>query len=503
MHFFSFTAGLTSLACLFAVFILRKVSTSTTKRECQPPPTLPSLDPFFGLDSVFHILRSFKENRRNLSMQEQLDLYGLTFRSNLYGRTKLFTAEPRNLQTIFSTKFASFGVEPIRLFEFAPFIGKGIMTTDGLFWAHSRSLLRSTFNKTQISKLSAFDVHVTRLIDLIPKDGTTVDLQPLFARLALDSSTEFLFGESVESLTSHSTLDAQEFLSAYSYGQAGVGRRLHLPKWNLFTRDPKFWKSCRIARKFVEKHVDQALFRRATSIDKEEDQIILVYELAKETDDREDIRNQLLNVFLPAHDAVAVSLTNIFFNLARHPNVWAKLRQEVLDIGSTEITFGVLKSLKYLQRVISETMRLYPVIGSTARVALHDTILPTGGGSSRTSPIFVKKGDIISTSFYALHRLNYIYGDSANEFDPDRWVTLRVDHWGYLPFGGGPRICPGQQLALTEIAYAIVRILQTFREIENKDPTWDFVESYKITTESKNGAKVVLIPAMNQSSLSD
>ena len=458
---------------------------------CQPPPSTPSKDPFLGLDSVYRMLRSVKENRRNLSLKEQLDLYGYTFQSNLFGKIEVFTAEPQNLRTIFAADFKSFGVEPMRLFVFGPLLGEGVMTTDGASWAHSRALLQPVFSRTQITDCSAFEIHVTRLIDQLPRDGSTVDLQPLFAKLALDSSSEFLFGESLKLLSATPTSGAETFWHSYGYAQRGVGRRLQLPRWNVFTRDTKFWDSCAAARKFVEQYVDKALSRHP---EKESDRASLAYGLSKITKDRNKIRNQLLNVFLPAHDAIAVLLTNVFFNLARHPDVWSRLREEILDLGHDELTFERVKALTFLQYVIKETLRLFPTVGSVGRVALRDTTIPTGGGGSGTSSILVRKGDSVRTSFYALHRRKDLYGEDAELFDPKRWAKLDPPRWSYLPFGGGPRVCPGQHLGVAETSYAIVRILQTFQGIENRDPVDEFVENYKITTESKNGAKVCLIP---------
>ena len=433
-----------------------------------------------------------------MSMKEQVDTYGHTFQSRPYGTTKIFTIEPRNLQTVFATNFESFGVQPLRLFPFGPFIGKGILTTDGAFWEHSRALVRPTFARAQIANLSSLEVHVSRMIDLIPKDGSTVDLQPLFARLALDSSTEFLFGESVNSSCAESTTHAKNFLAAYHYGQAGIGRRMQLPQWNILTRDRRFWASCQTARNFVDSHVAKALAETASTNFEKSGRYILAHELARETNDRIDIRNQLLNIFLPAHEASAVALTNLFFNLARHPRVWAKLRQEVLTFApaNESLTFERLKSLKYLQQVLSETQRLHPSIGTTTRIALRDAVLPTGGGGSGSAPIFVQKGHTVTTSFYALHRRKDIFGPDADTFRPERWEDgFRPPHWAYLPFGGGPRVCPGQQLATTETAYTLVRMLREFRAVENRDPVEEFVEEWKITTESANGAKVALVPA--------
>ncbi|MCJ1311316.1 hypothetical protein MMC25_004987 [Agyrium rufum] len=461
---------------------------------CQPPPSLPQRDPIFGLDIVIQIFRHIEQRSRSLSMKEQFDKYGRTYQTKLYGRARLFSIDSPNLQAIFSTNFKDWGLEPLRLFVFEPFVGPGIMTTDGPRWEHARAMVKPIFARAQIADLSAYEVHLQRFMNLIPKDGSTVDLQPLFAKLALDSSTEFLFGESVHSLSPDSTLDARSFLESYNYGMRGVGKRMQLPKWNFLTRDPKFWRSCQTARSFVGAYVDRALqadiVQSRTEKKTTDGRYVLLNELVKVNKDRADILNQLLNIFMPAHDAAAIALTNIFFNLARHQEVWNRLRAEILGIGSAELTFERLKSLKYLQYVINETFRRYPAIGTTSRAAVRDTVLPTGGGPSGTSPIFLRKGDALTTSFYALHQRKDIYGEDADLFRPERWETLRPPPWTYMPFGGGLRVCPGQQLALTEIAYTIVRIVQTFPRIENRDPVLEFVEQYRIGTESKNGAKV-------------
>lgn len=203
-----------------------------------------------------------------------------------------------------------------------------------------------------------------------------------------------------------------------------------------------------------------------------------------------------------AHDATAVALTNIFFHLSRHPLVYAALRREILALGPYQTwTFERLKACKYLQAITNETFRLNPSIGQMNRIALRDTVLPTGGGRDGTSPVFVKKGTIFATSFYALHRLPHLWGPDPGVWRPERWLqkggeeSVKVGHWTFLPFGGGPRICIGMQLALTEVGYAVGRMVERYERVECRDPVWDFVEEWKLTTVSRNGAKVRLMPA--------
>jgi cytochrome P450 len=120
-------------------------------------------------------------------------------------------------------------------------------------------------------------------------------------------------------------------------------------------------------------------------------------------------------------------------------------------------------------------------------------VLPKGGGPDGQSPIFVEKGTVVSYSTYILHRRTDYYGDDAGEFKPERWETLRPG-WEYLPFNGGPRICVGQQYALTEAMYTTTRILQEFERMESRD-AGPWAENLSLTLCSKHGTKVGMYAA--------
>lgn len=128
---------------------------------------------------------------------------------------------------------------------------------------------------------------------------------------------------------------------------------------------------------------------------------------------------------------------------------------------------------------------------------MNDTVLPHGGGANGKLPVFVPRGSIVMYSVYSMHRRTDIYGSDALEFKPERWAPDAVNGplrpgWGFLPFNGGPRICVGQQYALTEASYTIVRLLQTFGEIEARDDgAWE--EGYGLTLCSGRGTKVGLV----------
>ena len=93
-----------------------------------------------------------------------------------------------------------------------------------------------------------------------------------------------------------------------------------------------------------------------------------------------------------------------------------------------------------------------------------------------------------------MHRRKDYYGADANEYRPERWAdpTFRPG-WAYIPFSGGPRICVGQQFALTEAGYTIVRMMQKYKAVEKRDNT-PYQECVRITLSLNNGVKVGLVP---------
>lgn len=125
------------------------------------------------------------------------------------------------------------------------------------------------------------------------------------------------------------------------------------------------------------------------------------------------------------------------------------------------------------------------------RIALKDTILPTGGGPTGTSPIFIPSGTNFDTSWYNLHRLPLIWGLDAAEFKPERWEHFKPGPWQYVPFGGGPRGCLGRTKALTEASYVIVRILREFNNIESRDDR-DWTGQVQLTAKNVHGCKIAL-----------
>jgi cytochrome P450 len=126
-----------------------------------------------------------------------------THRQYILGQTQYFTCDPKNVQAILATQFQDFDLGPARRGNMIATLGDGIFVQDGKAWEHSRAMLRPNFVRDQVSDLDLEERHVQNLMNLlkIGPGGWTAetDIQTLFFRLTIDSATEFLFGESVDS----------------------------------------------------------------------------------------------------------------------------------------------------------------------------------------------------------------------------------------------------------------------------------------------------------------
>jgi cytochrome P450 len=206
-------------------------------------------------------------------------------------------------------------------------------------------------------------------------------------------------------------------------------------------------------------------------------QYVFIDALVRETRDKKALRDQCLNVLLAGRDTTACCLTWTLRLLARHQSVLEKLRAEVefiVGLGDTapQPTREQLKKMKYLDLVLKEVLRLYPSVPVNSRAAIKTTTLPLGGGPDGQSPILVRKGEAVGYCVYGMHRRKDFYGENAMLFVPERWEdgTLAKEiGYGYLPFNGGPRVCLGQDFALLEAGYTVVRIIQRFPYISVPD----------------------------------
>jgi cytochrome P450 len=488
LPFLILAAASVSILIIRHYYLIYRHKRAAVEAGCKSPLVRHSQVPF-GFDFLYKLLQADKNNTLPRHIEEvwrELDCPG-TWTQGFLGSWNIITNEPANIKAVLATQFADFDLGPQRKGCFAPLFANGIFSDDGPRWEHSRALLRPQFARDQITNIDALEVHVQNLMGLLlvgdSRWTAQTDLSQMFFRLTLDSSTEFLFGQSANSQLGESSLHTKglewsNFGPAWDRATNQVAVRFRLNDlfwaWN-----PKSMRdACKEVHQFADHFIDRALsIHNEKSSDPEsasKQQYVFLNELAKATQDKIELRDQCLNVLLAGRDTTAGLLGWIFYLLARHPTIYAKLRQAVLnDFGPytnpQNMDFTGLKACSYLQHVLSETLRLYPSVPFNSRRATKDTVIPLGGGPDQLSPVFIPKGTEVNYNVHVMHRRPDIWGPDALDFKPERWLNRKAG-WEFLPFNGGPRICLGQQFALTTAGYTVARLVQRFDRITDLVP---------------------------------
>jgi cytochrome P450 len=355
-------------------------------------------------------------------------------------------------------------------------MGSGIFTQDGAAWKHSRALLRPQFTSNRYQNFEEIKKCVENLLQQVPPDGV-VDLQPPFFKLTFDTTTFLLFGETMSSLASNEVAGQEsQFSKAFNLGQEYLSHRGRLGPFYYLCNPPEFKKACKTSHAFVDAAVQRALDaseKKDGDPSESTKQYVFIDALVLETRDKKALRDQCLNVLLAGRDTTACCLVWTLRLLARHQNVMDRLRKEIESItglgkDAPQPTREQLKKMRYLDLVLKEVLRLYPSVPINSRAALKTTTLPVGGGPDGQSPILIRKGEAVGYCVYAMHRRKDLYGEDAMQFIPERWEDGKLSKeigYGYLPFNGGPRVCLGQDFALLEAGYTVVRIIQQFPHV--------------------------------------
>lgn len=200
-----------------------------------------------------------------------------------------------------------------------------------------------------------------------------------------------------------------------------------------------------------------------------------------------ELRDEVVTIFVAGHETTAVAMTWVWYLLSQHPLHEARLHAE-LDrvLGGRTPTAADVPDLPYARMVIEEAMRLYPPApGISIRRAVEADVI-CGTRIPKTTAVAIMP--------WILHRHRTLW-DNPERFDPERFSPERSaarPRFAYLPFGGGPRICIGMQLALTETIVLLAAIAQRYRlrlapgEIVELAP--------KVTLKARGGLRMVLEP---------
>lgn len=231
----------------------------------------------------------------------------------------------------------------------------------------------------------------------------------------------------------------------------------------------------RVVNDFVHGFIERALRLTPEELEAKDKDYTFLHELVRFSRDPQVLRDQIVAVLLAGRDTTAGTLSWAIYELARHPVAVARLRTEILEtVGPSQgPTYEQLKNMPYLKAVLNETLRLYPAVPFNMRTALVDTTLPRGGGPDGSKPLPVLEGTPIGYSPMVMQRRPDLYPPVSDSFadpsifSPERWANWHPRPHDYIPFNSGPRICVGQQFALTEMGYVMCCLFQRFARVES------------------------------------
>ncbi|KAL6830448.1 cytochrome P450 [Trichoderma afarasin] len=382
----------------------------------------------------------------------------------------LITRDPEQIKAILATNISSFGHGPMWHKLWRPFLGDGIFAVDGQLWHDSRAMIKPMFVRDRLRNLAIFDTCTNKLLTKIPSAGVTVDLKDLFYRWSMDTTTEFLLGENVNSLD----FPDNDVLNAMH-----VAQRIQM---FIFVLNPiaplipkgDYHRAIRKIEEFIEPAIARTLAipqARLEELSKLDMEFSFLHSIARYTRDPKVIRDQIMSVLLAGRDTTAATMSWAMYELANYPKLWARLRREVLnELGSHGTpTYEALKDLTYVKNILNETLRLHPAAPLNMRSVLETTTIP---GRPGEPGVVLLKGDSVTINTLGMHMYADLYPPVSDKFadprifSPERWEHWTPKPWTYAPFSGGPRICAGQNFALTEMAFCLVRLAQRFESIE-------------------------------------
>jgi cytochrome P450 len=332
-------------------------------------------------------------------------------------------------------------------------LGEGLLTSEREFHLRQRRLIQPAFHRRRIAQYARVMVDYAARARVRWQDGVTLDIHEEMMRLTLAIVGKTLFDADVRS-------EAGEIGEALT-ASLQMFKRLNQPFGEVLDRLPL--PSNRRFRRAQER-LDATIYRiieerRASGRDHGD---LLSMLLQAEDDDRtpmspQQVRDEAMTLFLAGHETTANALTWAWYLLSQNPAVEAKLQAEVdAVLGHRLPTVEDLPQLSYTEKVLTESMRLYPPAWVIGRETVGDYML---------DGVRLPAHSMILMSQYVVHR-DPRYFSEPDQFEPERWTPefkAALPRFAYFPFGGGPRVCIGEPFAWTEGILLLATLAQQWQ----------------------------------------
>ena len=332
--------------------------------------------------------------------------------------------------------------------------GDGLLTSSGERWRRQHALIAPAFRPDRLA--AAVDEIVDCVEDRIVcwREGEALDVRAEMTRMTLRIIGRVLFGLDLER-------DAPAVSNAVDRGTTEVSRRFkrgyYLPDWIPTPGNRRYLAAVRD----FDAVAATILARRETGARQHDNLLSMLLQSrdpAGAPIDQRLLRDEIVTLLLAGHETTALALTWTLYLLARHPEPAARVEQEVDAVLGRDARprAAHLEALQYTGWAVSEAMRLYPPVHILGRECVRDVEI---GGHALPS------GTICLVSQWVVHRDPRFYRD-PELFRPERWAAggdLPRPRFAYFPFGGGPRVCIGQRLAMIEAVLVLATICHRLR----------------------------------------
>jgi len=363
---------------------------------------------------------------------------------------------PDNIKRILQENHTNYrkgvGYEQMRLL-----VGNGLVANDGESWLRNRRLAQPAFHRQKIESFAQrIAAHTARMLDRWQvSGGATFDLTSEISELVYTVVGDVLYSSD---LARDAAAEASQAIrTSIDLIYERVGGILPLPLWVPTPSNVKLSRALRSLRGIVER----LIATRRKSGARRDDLLGMLLEARDEQTSEgmsdTQLRDELMNFTEAALDTTTAALLWTFYLLSHNPAVDARLHREVHDaIGSRVPAVSDLPALRYVSQVIDESMRLFPPGWVLGRAAIEEDVV----GGYR-----IPAGSTVFVCPFVAHR-DPRFWENPEGFDPERFSPEKVaarPRFAYFPFGGGPRVCIGDQLARMQMQIVVAMIAQRHR----------------------------------------
>ena len=384
------------------------------------------------------------------------ELFGDTFRFYLGGiKEAIATTNPAVIQHVLKTNAENYRKSEIQVKRMGHFLGKGLLTTHGEPWRTQRRLIQRGFDRKQLDALASImqDSLAESLLDFDKQVRVgPVDIYAHLMKMTFAMVARSLFGaklkdEDIE-LVSDTICTVQEFIVRQTI-------QPYLNPWFAASGELRRHEDMRVRADGVLMEYIKQRRNQAPGNDLLQNLMDARYSDGEGMSD-ELVLSESMQLLVAGHETSSNGLSWLLYLLSLHPECLERVRQEFDSVlGDAPLNHADVPKFEFTTQVIQEGLRLYPPFWMIDREAIAD---------DRVGDIEIPRGSTVIVYVYGAHHAPR-YWDNPESFDPERFIKgsekLRTP-FTYLPFGGGPRVCIGNQYAMLQILMILSVVLRKY-----------------------------------------